>query len=505
MLKTKGNTTMPLPDWVQKHKKTGHEIKQINNKYYLYKLKSKWNKTKKKPVKVSGNYLGTITPTGFKPKKTKTTPPQITTKEYGTSTYLTNLTKDIKTVLENTFEKDIAQKIYAMAILRVMGTTTFKHMDHTYQTSYLSEQIPKIALSPPTISTTITKLGTQRKDLEKAMLELSKSVTNIIVDGSKITSCSHQMSLAQVGYNTNHTWDSQVNVMYVFERSALPAPVFYRCVFGNIPDVSAMELTMHAMNRKGSFTVVGDAGFASTSNFEMLQASGMSYVIPLKRNTSEISSSEVSKRANFECVFTYNKRSVLAYESVKVGYRILVFRDEDLRSREMTVFVARLEKQNLVALKRGEVGVNVGQAVLEADAFFGVIVLRTNMTGSLQEVYETYKLRVAVEQYFDTLKNTLDQDRSYMHSDEAFEGWCFINHIALTIAYRVLNMLKSVKLTGKYSLHDVVTFLSRIMVVQLDGQWRMAEYTKYAKTLCEKIGLTISDPKTTLPTKNISP
>jgi hypothetical protein len=494
---------MPLPNWAEKHKKTGCEIKNINGKYYLYELKSRWHKTKKKPVKVSGKYLGTITPTGFKPKKTKTTQ-KITTKEYGTTAYLTNITKDIATILENTLGTETAQKIYTIALLRVMGCTAFKRMDHTYQTSYLSEQIPQVALSPSTISTILTRIGAQRKDLETVMLELSKSVTNIIVDGSKITSCSHQMSLAQVGYNTKHTWNSQINVMYVFERSELPAPVFYRCIFGNIPDVSAMELTMHAMNREGSFTVVGDAGFASTANFAMLETLGMQYVIPLKRNTSEVGMSDLCVRANFGCVFTYNKRPVMSFEPVKVGYRVLVFRDEDLRSRELTDFVARLEKQNLVALKCGEAVVDVGRAALEADPFFGVIVLRTNMVGSAVEVYETYKLRVGIEQYFDTLKNTLDQDRTYMHSDEGFEVWCFINHIALTIVYRVLNMLKGVKLTGHYSLQDVVAFLSRIMVVQIDGQWRMAEYTKHAKTLCDKLGLSILDPKTTLP-QNISP
>jgi hypothetical protein len=94
-----GDIKMPLPDWVEKHKKTGYEIKHINNKYYLYKLKSKWHKTKKKPVKVSGPYIGTITPTGFKPKKTKPHS-KITTKEYGATTYLTNLTKDIATILK---------------------------------------------------------------------------------------------------------------------------------------------------------------------------------------------------------------------------------------------------------------------------------------------------------------------------------------------------------------------------------------------------------------------
>jgi len=73
--------------------------------------------------------------------------------------------------------------------------------------------------------------------------------------------------------------------MYVFERAALPAPVFYRCIFGNIPDVSAMELTMQSMHREGSFTVVGDTGFASEANFKMLEATDLQYVIPLKRRS----------------------------------------------------------------------------------------------------------------------------------------------------------------------------------------------------------------------------
>jgi len=510
---------MPLPDWVQKHKKPGHEIKQIKGKYYLYKLKSKWHKTKKKPVKVTGKYLGTITPTGFKPKKitpptttnttttnttTTTTKPQqqITTKEYGLSTYLTHLTKDIKTILENTFEPELAKKIYTMALLRVMGDTVFKRMEHTYQTSYLSNQTPNIALSSSTISTTIATIGAQRRNIETVMLELSKSVTNIIIDGSRVTSCSHQMSLAQVGYNSKHTWNTQVNIMYVFERSSLPAPVFYRCVFGNIPDVSAMELTMHAMHREGSFTVVGDTGFASEANFKMLEAAEMQYVIPLKRNTVEVCASELAMRSNFGRIFTYNDRPILVYEPVvRSGYRVLVFRDEDLRAREMVDFVNRLEKKNLVAQELGEVVVDVGVAAVEADAYFGVVVLRSNMVGSAFEVYETYKLRVGIEQYFDTLKNTLVQDRSYMHSDVGFEGWCFVNHIALAVVYRVLNALKVAKLSSKYSLADVVAFLSRICVVEVDGVWCVAEYTKQAKALCKKLGLSMLDPKTTLSTK----
>jgi len=144
--------------------------------------------------------------------------------------------------------------------------------------------------------------------------------------------------------------------------------------------------------------------------------------------------------------------------------------------------------------------VDVGEAVLLVDVYFGVIVLCSNMVDCAQGVYEAYKLRMGIEQYFDTLKNTLDWDRSYMHSDEGFEGWCFINHIAFMIAYRVLNALKVAGLSGRFSLADVVAFLSGIMVVEVGGVWRMVEYTLQAKVLCEKLGLSILDPKTTLST-----
>ena len=33
------------PDWVLKHKKSGTEIKKINNKYYVYGVKSVYDKT----------------------------------------------------------------------------------------------------------------------------------------------------------------------------------------------------------------------------------------------------------------------------------------------------------------------------------------------------------------------------------------------------------------------------------------------------------------------------
>jgi len=70
----------------------------------------------------------------------------------------------------------------------------------------------------------------------------------------------------------------------------------------------------------------------------------MSYVIALKRNTAEVCASELGVWSNFGGVFSYNECSVLVYEPLKSGYRVLVFCDEELGARELGDFLVCLEK-----------------------------------------------------------------------------------------------------------------------------------------------------------------
>ena len=42
---------MALPDWVQKHKTAGTEIRNIKEHYYVYEVTSKYDPTKKKDPK----------------------------------------------------------------------------------------------------------------------------------------------------------------------------------------------------------------------------------------------------------------------------------------------------------------------------------------------------------------------------------------------------------------------------------------------------------------------
>jgi len=487
---------MGYPEWVEKNRLQGCEIKYISGKYYLYKFKSRWDPDRGKAVKVSGEYLGAITEAGFIPKRAST-PVNVayTVKEYGASAYLMSISEDIRSALASGFDTRTADSIYVAAVLRVMGESSFKRMEDSYQTSFISEAIPNLSLSGPAITALLVYIGRRRDRITEIMRDMSYCAMNIIIDGTRLTSFSKGMMLPAVGHSAGSDWDPKVNIMYVFERAELPQPVFYRCVQGNIPDVTAMKLTIESMERDAEFTVVADTGFASGTNYVLMSQYGMRYIVPLKRNTSEVTTAELGNRANFSYAFTYNTRPVTAFQLEREGYKIFVFRDEEMRLHEMADFIARLEKKNQgirESKNKGEENeVDIGMETLNSDPRFGVIIMRSNTGFFPKEVYETYKMREAIEQCFDTLKNTLSQVHSYMHSDASFEAWCFINHIALILAYRVLNIIKKAGLTSVYSLRDIMVYLSRIQKIKVGPVWKTTEYTLKAQKVCNKLGFEV--------------
>ena len=87
------------PQWALKHRKEGTELRLINDKYYLYAYKTVYDKANKKPKKVTGKVLGSITEKdGFKPSPKReleargidSIPSVIRCKEYGVVSLVTS-------------------------------------------------------------------------------------------------------------------------------------------------------------------------------------------------------------------------------------------------------------------------------------------------------------------------------------------------------------------------------------------------------------------------------
>jgi len=487
---------MPIPEWAKAHQRKGTEIKQIRGHYYLYERKGVWNKVKKRSEKATGAYLGKVTPEGVIPPKKRIDGLPVLSIEYGASTFLYTLGTDILSVLEDSLGKPDGQAVFALSVMRTISPCPFSRAADRYVGSQISRLLPGLALSPASITSLLDRVGANRISCARAMRTLAGPAPYILADGTRCASASEGMDKAVPGHSKTHGYLPQINQVYVLSADASGGfmPSFYRNVAGNIPDVAAFRLTVEDAGIKNA-VVVADAGFASTDNFKMLKKSGLDYVVPLKRNTAEVDLSNLC----FQTVFSYNGRAISATCVQRAGYDVHVFRDESMRAQEMSDLVVRVEKANAAAEEKRDFDPrqDLRDAGCEAAARaekFGVIVIRTSLVGRTpSEIYTTYKTRWQIEQFFDTMKNGCGADASYMHDDVGFEAWSFINHVMMLLACRLLALLRDKGLSKDWSLSGVMDYLSRVNLVHVADQWRMAETTDKTKKLLNKLGIELED------------
>jgi hypothetical protein len=124
----------------------------------------------------------------------------------------------------------------------------------------------------------------------------------------------------------------------------------------------------------------------------------------------------------------------------------------------------------------------------------GTIALLTNLKDDKtpEQVYQHYKSRADIEILFDTFKNILFADTTYTRSNEAMEGWLFINHLALIFYYKLYKRLIQHKMLKKYSPKDILMHLNTIKKVKINDVWKTAEIATKSKSILEKIQIPIT-------------
>ena len=121
-----------LPDWVQKYKTKGTEVKGGRPPYYLYKVSSVWDPSKKRSRKISGKYLGAITPHGFiKPKYERVLDglKNISVKEFGATCITKYLCADIIDLLKKHFPDDW-NEIAVFSMIRLFYSSPMNNVIH---------------------------------------------------------------------------------------------------------------------------------------------------------------------------------------------------------------------------------------------------------------------------------------------------------------------------------------------------------------------------------------
>ena len=175
---------MSYPEWVEKQRKPGTSIHCIRGKYYLYEVKSEWNREKGRAQAKTGKYLGRITEDGLLPPKDKKPPvaESIATREYGASSVLYNIGADILEHLKDSFPED-ANIVFALAVLRVIEKCPFKRAEFLYERSYLSEIFGSMALSSAKLTAFLRSFGMKREQHVGFMKEYLTDSRYILFDG----------------------------------------------------------------------------------------------------------------------------------------------------------------------------------------------------------------------------------------------------------------------------------------------------------------------------------
>ena len=468
------------PDWVNKHKTEGTNISKISGHYYLYEVCSVWSKEKGRAQKITKRYLGRITEEGLMPPKRRRTPSAgITTKEYGASNLITELGEDILTKLREVFGDHHGNVVFAIAVTRLLERCPFKRVELVYINSFISETLKDLKLSNNNLSGFLKRFGGDRERIVEFLKYFIGDNPHIIFDGTGIVSKSEKMNINRQGYKRKGTYETQFKLLYVFSCDK-KMPAYYRIISGNIADISALKLSLDEANIKDA-VVVADKGFSSDDNCSDMEALGIKYIVPLKRNSSLIDYKklETGNKSSFEGFFMFNERPIWYYQCGNVTVCV----DNDLKTEEEKSYLWNIERKVDGYTKEG---------FIERQYRFGVIALRSNTGKTPREIYYLYKERMEIEQSFDFLKNLLEQDRSYMQNEKSLETWAFINHITLLLNYKIYKLLRDKELLSKYSVADVIAHFKYISKIKFDGEWHLSEVTKKTRELAVALGIHIT-------------
>ena len=478
------------PEWAIKYRLPGTELRLMNGNYYLYEYKTIYDSVSKKPKKVTGKYLGRIfEDKGLVAKRELLQP--IDNKlsvgsilEWGVSNYIL---KNMNIHLEHLQSYFPAhwQLIVGLAYCRLCFQSPIKRMPHYISHSWLFKnwQLNNIgAINDKKISILLNEIGKNREAVVGFFKCFVKEGDFVLADTSHILSNSNKISLAQKGYNSTMNFEPQINLMYLYS-STNRMPIYYRLNAGNIRDVKSFKLSL-AESGITDAIIIMDKGFYSKKNETLLDSQNLRYILPIRRNSSlidykPISSNNIKKEKSY---FQHEDRFIWFIEQkLPNNKRCILYLDEYLKGKEERDYLKRIEN------KQPKYKIENFQYQMPK---FGTFALLTQIQEmSAEKLYQAYKCRLSIEEMFDTLKNLLDCDSTYMQNEETLQGWMFINHIALQWYHTIYIDLAAKNLTSKYSVKDILSYLVDIKQVKINGLWHKNEITNSIQKIITKLNL----------------
>ena len=154
-----------------------------------------------------------------------------------------------------------------------------------------------------------------------------------------------------------------------------------------------------------------------------------------------------------------------------------MYQDQSLVAKESSTFIKLISE-----------GKRKQSQFRAASKRFGKISILSNIRDDPVSIYMTYKQREEIEQAFDTTKNEMENDKTYLRSDESVRGYFFISFLSLYLYYSILVLIRDADLTGKFSVKDGLLRYSRVYMIGDGRREIMSEVPASVEKLDKMLG-----------------
>ncbi len=433
-------------DWLMEQRsqgRTGLTVERRGEMHIVKWATTKWDPETKKRRKVS-EYRGVLRPDGTlvepRPQRSRVEADRIV--DSGNARLLSVYVKRILPDLQFAFPNDY-REIVELAVARILNRGELSKAGRCW--NRLEDVLGlRPNTSPKSLSETLERVGSARGAQGLFFSRLEKEDQEMAIDMSVIFSRAEGAAMLKTGYNRFRLSCPQFNLLMCCGLAS-GRPRYMRVVPGNMKEGCAVTMLDEFDIEDGTLLVM-DRGYHDRKLLEAIRDRDLHYLVAVRRNSKLYSRTDTD-----EGIFRW-RDSAVRYGHSRVSDTEWAYRFENLDHRN---------DELVDSLKAREMGRDRDLELDKAGNF--VMVCSEEMDP--EEVYRLYKSRCSVEEFFDSAKNVLDADRTYMRDDAHVMGHLFITFVAALLRFEISRLIDEADLASSYTPEDVLDVYATMKVV----------------------------------------
>jgi transposase len=374
-----------------------------------------------------------------------------------------------------------ALKIYCISVIRTCspGIKDYE-IKEAYETSFLSEAYPGVALSRNTVSKLLNDMGKSCSRITQFMRRRASCVGaghHILIDGTLKSDESTVNTLSDFSRKAKTKGTRDISLLYAFDLEAME-PICSKCFPGNMSDVTSYEAFI-AENGITKGIIVADKGFpASAAAKHFAGNPDLHYLNPIKRNSRLIAAHDM---LDFTGILKgYGAVTYRKEKAVGTDKWLYSFRDAVRAAKEERDWLSRADKNGTYSLDE----------LQKKQSVFGTVVLECDLDIGPETAYKAYAGRWEIEVVMRYYKSALELDETRVHDDYSVIGSEFCDFLASVLTFRLIHAFDKAKLLEKMTYKKVMAVLKRAKKARVgNSDWQIIKISPSHELVLQSLNL----------------